>query len=139
MRKRFFLASVATAYIGVIPMYAVAADTVQHIDGSVPMLCRDSTGTDQPLVRTDYSRLQEEFVRVFGWRSSLHSTSESLGYLVFSVNGQPNAPEKIVYDVEPKNGEILLLHMHVRLKGITKDLSGTEMCGETWSIVNNPN
>ncbi len=115
---------------------AVEAETTQNISGAVPMFCRDSTGTDQPFVRTDYARLQDSFVRQFGWRSSLRSVSQTLGVLVFSPDGSVRAPEKIYYDVEPYNGGILLLHMHVRLKGVTENLSGTEMCGRTFVIVN---
>jgi hypothetical protein len=114
----------------------IAEETTQKIAGAAPLFCRDSTGVHQPVVRTDYSRLQEGFIRQFGWRSSLRSTSSTMGYLLFSQNGQPNDLETIVYDVEPHNGGISLLHMHVRMKGVTEDLSGNDMCWKTFAIIN---
>lgn len=108
----------------------------QHIDSSVPIFCKDSKQVYQPIQRTSYKRLQQAFVKQFGYRHSLKSTSASAGVLVFSAHPKTNAGEKIYYDVEPHNGGIALLHLHVRLNSISEDLSGNDMCWKTFSIVN---
>lgn len=112
------------------------AQTVQTINGDVPVFCLDSTGTYQPLLRTNYARLQESFVRQLGWRHLLQSTSNTIGVLTFAPEKSIRSHERISYDVEPFEGGIALLHMHVRLRGKAEDLSGTEMCGQTFIIVN---
>ena len=131
---------VISAFFGVfLLIYAspVASQGMsQDIADSVPMYCRDSTAKFQPIVRTDYGKLKEEFIRQFGYRSSLYSTSATLGALIFSVDGSPKKIERIYYGVMPYNDGIALLHMHVRLNGVTEDLSGTEMCWRTFSIIN---
>ena len=127
---------IASIIMGLMAGSGYAADVVQDIDGSVPLFCRDSTNKFQPIQRTNYDRLAESFVRQFGWQHSLHSTSSTLGYLVFSQTGDKTAPETISYDVQPYDGGIALLHMHVRLQGKHEDLSGTEMCWRTFAIVN---
>ncbi len=131
----FTLLAVAVGFLATMGGSAEAADTVQNIDGSVPMFCRDSTGVFQPFARTNYDRLSKAFVRQFGWQHSLHSTSPTLGYLVFSQTGARSASETITYDIQPHGGGIALLHMHVRLKGKIEDLSGTDMCWRTFGIV----
>ena len=55
---------------------------------------------------------------------------------MFSQTGAKTAAETIIYDIQPYNSGIALLHMHVRLKGKQEDLSGTEMCFRTFGIVN---
>lgn len=115
---------------------AWADETIQQIDGSVPMFCRDTKGTFQPFVRTNYARLSESFTRQFGWQHKLYSVSSTLGSLVFSETGDKSESETIAYDVEPYNGGIALLHMHTHLKGKVENLSGTEMCWRTFAIVN---
>lgn len=115
---------------------AANAQTKQNIDGSALLFCLDSTGVYQPFQRTNYKRLQDSFVRQFGWGHSLVSTSNSLGLLEFAPERQIKSNERIVYDVEPYNGGIALLHMHVRLQGINEDLSGNEMCFRTFGLVN---
>jgi hypothetical protein len=126
--RAIYLASVI-AMVSIMPAYA-------DIDGSVPMFCRDSTNVAQPFERTNYSRLTSAFVRQFGWEHSLQQTSETLGVLIFSNTGDTTAPEFIGYDVQPNNGGIELLHMHVRLQGKREDLSGNDMCWRTFGIVN---
>lgn len=106
------------------------------ISDEVPIFCRDDTQTFQPLVRTNYGRLKQSFSRQFGWQSSLTATSGSLGRLIFSETGRREAAETIIYDVQPHEGGIALLHMHVSLDGKSENPSGTEMCGVTWGIVN---
>lgn len=117
-------------------LLAAAPPVEQHIDGSVPMFCRDSTGVFQPFQRADFSRLQEGFQRQFGWTHSLRSTSGRMGVLTFAADPRGRGGERITYDVTPYNGGIALLHMHVRLRGVTEDVSGTSMCGRTFGIVN---
>jgi hypothetical protein len=106
------------------------------ISDAVPVYCLDDTQTFQPLVRTNYGRLKQSFVRQFGWNSSLIATSESLGRLTFSETGLADARERIGYDVLPHNGGIALLRMDVSLEGVSEISSGTKMCGTTWGIVN---
>jgi predicted transposase YbfD/YdcC len=115
-----------------------SAETQQNISSEVPMYCLDSTGTYQPLVRTNYGRLIDAFQQQFGWEHSLFSTDSSKGYLVFSRNGKKTAPEKIIYDVRSYNDGIALERMHVRMTGKNENNGGTQMCGITWSIVNTP-
>ena len=119
------------------PRQEIPAQT-QHIDGTVPIFCRDSDDVYQPIVRTNYARLQNSYLRQFGWESSLTTTSNRLGRLVFSSNGTEEAAETISYIVEPHAGGIALLHMKVRLDGVSEDLSGSEMCWKTWGIINAP-
>ena len=133
MRKTKSLITFATAFLGGI---ANAADVVQNIDGAIPIFCRDNSGIFQPFDRTDLNRLTQSYVRQFGWKHSLHSTSTTLGYLVFSDTGEKTKPETIIYDVEPHAGGIALLHMHVNIGGKKEILSGTAMCWRTFSIVN---
>lgn len=82
-------------------------------------------------MRTDYTRLRKAFARQFGWKSSDTETS-----LVFSVDGQSNSPETIVYEVKGHSGGVALLRMRVRLTGVSEDLSGNAMCWRTFAIVN---
>lgn len=112
------------------------AATRQNIDGAVPMFCLDDHDTYQPLVRTDYARVRQAYTREFGWEHGLFSTTPTLGRLVFSQNGKTTDPETITYDVEPHDGGIALLHMHVRLGSTREDLSVTAMCWRTFGIVN---
>lgn len=106
------------------------------VNGSVPLFCRDSSNTFQPFVGTNYGRLQEAFIRQFGWRHELRSISPSVGVLTFSADHRnPNA-ERIYYDVQVYNGGIALLHMHVRLRGTREDLTASRMCFQTFGIVN---
>lgn len=114
----------------------VFSQTNQNISGSVPIYCLDSTGNYQPMQRTNYSKLQKAFVTQFGFKHSLQSTGDSTGELNFSSSGKHSAAERFFYDVRPYDDGIALLHMHVRLKGVSDDLSGTEMCWRTFSIVN---
>jgi hypothetical protein len=129
--KKLILAS---ALLSLAVTSAAAEPTLQPIQPSddVPLYCRDSTGTVQPLLRTNYARLRASFVRQFGWHdAALLATTPSLGTLTFSQDD-----ERIFYDVEVYNGGIALLHMHVRLGGLSQNLSGTEMCWKTFAIVN---
>lgn len=115
---------------------AYSADSPLWLADTASLFCRDSTGVYQPFVRTNFARLKQEFIRQFGWRSMLRATSSSLGLLQFSQNGQSGDPETITYDIEPHDGGMSLLHMHVRLRGVTEDLSGNKMCWRTFAIVN---
>lgn len=106
------------------------------VSESVPIFCRDDTGTFQPLVRTNYGRLKESFLRQFSWIGSLSESTSTIGYLVFSQDGTSEAPETITYVVQPYDGGIALLHMRVRLEGLSEDLSGTSACSMTFGIIN---
>ena len=125
-----------TVLIFLVSAQTCQAQATQNIDGAVPVFCRDSTGTYQPMQRTTYARLQEGFVSQFGWRHLLQSTSNSAGVLGFAPDPETKSRERIYYDVEPYSGGIALLHMHVRLRGKAEDLSGTPMCMRTFGIVN---
>lgn len=118
-----------------LPMEAVRAQPMQ-IASSVPVFCRDASGTFQPFQRTDYGRLQESFRRQFGWRHTLRGTSARMGVLEFGTDEGIQPRERIYYDVQPYNGGIALLHMHVRMSGKVEDLTGSKMCWQTFAIVN---
>ena len=115
--------------------YSAVAQPLQ-VAGSVPLFCRDASGTFQPFQRTDFGRLQESFQRQFGWKHTLRSTSSRMGVLEFGTDEGVTPRERIYYDVQVHNGGIALLHMHVRLHGKVEDLTGTKMCWQTFSIVN---
>ena len=107
-----------------------------NLDDSLPLFCRDSMHIFQPFQRTNLGRLRESFIRQFGWNSKFIPSSQSLGVLLFSVEGNSSAKESIKFDIEPHDNGVALLHMHVRLDGITEDLSGSEMCWKVFDIVN---
>lgn len=123
------------ALLLVLPTVATRAQTME-VASSVPTFCRDASGTFQPLQRTDYGRLQESFQRQFGWRHTLHGTSPSMGVLEFGTDEGARPRERIYYDVQPYNGGIALLHMHIRMRGKVEDLTGSKMCWQTFAIVN---
>lgn len=107
-----------------------------QIDSSVPTFCRDASGAFQPFQRTDYGRLQNSFKRQFGWGHMLRGTSSRMGTLEFGTDEGVRPRERIYYDVQPYNGGIALLHMHVRMNGKVEDLTASKMCWQTFAIVN---
>ena len=114
----------------------VGAQTLQTIDGNVPMFCLDSAGVFQRLVRTTYGNMQEGFARQFQWGHSLRTPSNTQGILEFSAGGATPGRERIYYEVQPYNGGIALLRMHVRFQGKVENPVGTKMCGMTVLITN---
>lgn len=106
------------------------------LPSDVSIFCRDGSGKFQPMLRTDYSRLQNSFIRQFGWRHTLNRLSDTLGVLDFSEDDAGANREHIYYDVQGYQGGIALLHMHVRLRGKRENVSGNEMCWRTFAIVN---
>ena len=115
---------------------ASARAQLMQIDSSVPIFCRDASGTFQPFQRTDYGRLQESFKRQFGWGHTLRGTSPTMGVLEFGTDEGVRPRERIYYNIQPYNGGIALLHMHVRINGKVEDLTGSKMCLQTFGIVN---
>lgn len=111
------------------------AQTTQNIDGNVPIFCVDGTGTPQRMVRTTYGNLQEGFARQFNWGHSLRTPSNTQGSLEFSAGGSNPDRERITYDVLPYNGGIMLVGMHVQFEGKNKNLTGTNTCGTTMTIL----
>jgi hypothetical protein len=148
MKRRWLaLGALGLALLGSVPV--MADDMVQNLDPSLHLFCRDDKRVFQPLYQgvsqlgtfkqTSLGALYEGMTRHFGWTGSLHSTSDTIGYLVFSQTGTRAAKETIIWAVEPHADGVALLHMHVRTDGAKDDLSGTKMCGVTWTIVNERN
>lgn len=110
----------------------------QAVPQTVPIYCLDKAATFQPVVRTDYARLQAAFRRQYNFDAKLTQSSSTGGTLVF--RGGVRGAETITYEVMPYTGDsgagIGLMTMRVRLKGVTQDLYGDEMCWQTFGIVN---
>ena len=66
----------------------------------------------------------------------LRGTSLRMGILEFGTDEGVRPRERIYYDVQPYNGGIALLHMHVRMNGKVEDLTASKMCWQTFAIVN---
>jgi hypothetical protein len=96
-----------------------------------PVFCLTSEHVYQPLVRTTFARLWNDFHRKLGLIGRIQGSR-----LVFR-GGRRNA-ETITYSIEPHQGGIALLNMRVRLYHSSEDHSGTEMCMHTFIIVNRP-
>lgn len=128
------VAIAATLMLMVGPAWA--EDVPQTVADTVPMFCRGDGGDYQPFVRTDFQRFAEAFTRQFGWKHTLHRTSPTIGYLEFSESGDPDKTEEIAYDIEPHDGGLAVLHMHIHLDGKTELISGNKMCWQTFGIVN---
>lgn len=127
---------VAPAVALLLALTATTRAQPMQIASSVPVFCRDASGTYQPFLRTDYGRLQESFQRQFGWGHTLRGTSARMGVLEFGTDEGVRPRERIYYDVQPYDGGIALLHMHVRMSGKVEDLTGSRMCWQTFAIVN---
>ena len=135
MRWMLQPAALATTLLLTLAAPSTTAQTIE-VASSVPIFCRDASGTFQPFQRTDYGRLQESFQRQFGWGHALHGTSPRMGVLEFGTDEGAWPRERIYYDVQVYNGGIALLHMHVRMRGKVEDITGSKMCGQTFAIVN---
>jgi hypothetical protein len=117
---------------------AMSEDLVQHLEGSVPVYFQQTNGKIERFSRKNYAAFQEAFEKQFGWESSLHSTTDTHGYLVFSPNGSVSDPERIVYDIRVYGGGIVILGMHARFTGVRDDLTGDEMFRRTFGILWTP-
>lgn len=124
---------ISTLLVCLITQPALAQQRLS-ISRSVPIFCRDSRGTLQPIVRTTYGRLQDAFRQQFNFTSSLTANSPGTGTLTF--RGGQNNSETISYSVSVHNGGIALLNMRTRLAGTSENLTGNQMCWQTFSIVN---
>jgi hypothetical protein len=116
-----------------ILLLAIQAGT-GSIPDRTPVSCLDSTGEYQPVMRTDFGRLKSAFAKKFNFTATLTQTSATMGTLTFR-GGQRNA-ETISYTVKPRSDSIALVSMRVRLRGVTQNLQGNDMCWQTFSIVN---
>jgi hypothetical protein len=121
-----------------ISLLLAAAVAAQAIPGNVPIYCLDKVGVYQPVVRTDYARLQAAFRRQFNFTPTLTQRGPTSGSLVF--RGGAKGAETITYAVVPHAGArgtgVALVSMQVRLRGVSQNLSGDEMCWHTFGIVN---
>lgn len=103
------------------------------IPDTLPMYCLASNGDYQPIRQTDLGRLKAALKRQFRFTATLTSTGARSGVLRFrgGVRGQ----ETITYDVAPYDDGIALLAMRTRLRGVTANAAGDDMCWRTFSFV----
>jgi hypothetical protein len=96
-----------------------------------PVFCLTSEHVYQPLVRTNFARLWNDYLR------KLNLIGRIRGSRLIFRGGRRNA-ETITYSIEPHAGGIALLDMHVRLHHLSEDHSGTQMCMYTFILINRP-
>ena len=94
-----------------------------------PVFCLDSGQVYQPLVRTTFARVWNNFEVKLGLIGRIRGSQ-----LIFR-GGRRNA-ETITYRIEPHGGGIALLSMRVRLYHLFEDRVGTDMCLRTFMIIN---
>jgi hypothetical protein len=94
-----------------------------------PVFCLDSAHVYQPLVRTSFGRLWNNF------RVKLGLIGRIRGSQLIFRGGRRNA-ETITYTIAPHGGGIALQSMRVRLYHLSEDHTGTDMCLHTFMIIN---
>jgi len=94
-----------------------------------PVFCLDSAHVYQPLVRTPFARLRNNF------RVKLGLIGRIRGSQLIFRGGRRNA-ETITYTITPHEGGIALQSMRVRLYHLSEDHTGTDMCLHTFMIIN---
>lgn len=109
---------------------SVAADT---LDPGLPLFCLDSTNKFEPFVNADYGALLTAMREQFRFKGTLNEATPTDGTLVF--HGGEGGRETISYKLSTYDDGLALLSMHVRLKGVTEDLKGNDMCFRTMSLL----
>jgi hypothetical protein len=94
-----------------------------------PVFCLDNEHVYQPLVRTSFARLWNNF------QVKLGLIGRARGSQLIFRGGIRNA-ETITYAIERHEGGIALLNMRVRLYHLSEDRTGTDMCQRTFTIIN---
>jgi hypothetical protein len=94
-----------------------------------PVFCLTSERVYQPLLRTSFARVWNNFQMRLGLVGRIRGSR-----LIFQ-GGIRNA-ETITYAIERHEGGIALLNMRVRLHHLSEDRTGTDMCLRTFVIIN---
>lgn len=130
-RRSLVLAILLGAGIGPSPAAADPPSSLGLPPPQTPVFCLDSDHVYQPLVRTTFARLWNDFQAKLGLIGRIQGSR-----LIFR-GGRRNA-ETITYSIEPHQGGIALLNMRVRLYHLSEDRAGTDMCLRTFVIINGP-
>ncbi|WP_375272684.1 hypothetical protein [Sphingomonas sp.] len=111
-------------------LYCVRSDqTLQNI-----RTADDINAASPKLIDADLGRLEAAMLQQLGLRGSIGVTGERTGLLTFRVPAR--ATETITYSIRREEDGIALVSMRVRLKGVTEDLRGDNMCWRTFGIIN---
>ncbi len=111
-------------------LYCVGSDqklqnikTVDDIDAASPKM-----------INADLGALEAAMLQQLGLHGSIGVTGERTGLLTFRSPARGN--ETISYSIRREDDGIALVSMRVRLKGVTQDLRGDNMCWRTFAIIN---
>lgn len=111
-------------------LYCVGSDqklqnikTVDDIDAASPKM-----------INADLGRLEAGMLQQLGLRGAIGVTGERTGLLTFRAPAR--ATETITYSIRREDDGIALVSMRVRLKGVSQDLRGDNMCWRTFAIIN---
>lgn len=86
------------------------------------------------MINADLGALEAAMLQHLGLRGSIGVTGERTGLLTFREPAR--STETITYSIRREDDGIALVSMRVRLKGISQDLRGDNMCWRTFAIIN---
>ena len=111
-------------------LYCLSSDqTLQNI-----RTADDINAASPKLIDADLGRLEAAMLQQLGLRGSIGVTGERTGLLTF--RSAARGAETITYSIRREEDGIALVSMRVRLKEVSQDLRGDNMCWRTFAIIN---